>query len=449
MKKAIFLQGLIYSVLCLPSLNTFAADQAASDSAGESFWTRKQLTGNWGGLRDDLADHGVTFDLNATHITQHLISGGLQSPVFDRNQPDVHETESHGLFNMLLTIDTGKAGLWPGGFLKVRGESRVGQGLGLKAGGVMPTSGDSLSPTVPGHAYDETLVLSELNYAQFLSEQFGVAVGLLNTMEGDSNPIAGSLRSRTHFMNPSMRFSPVVLGSMPVAALGAVAIVIPNEHFIGQIGFMNTEESSGYDPFEYDAGSTFFTEWKYKDQIGNLPTEHTIGFLYSYDRNSLDISRDPRLQIKDVITTGSTSETNADGWAVYYNGAQYLQGDAENGWGIFLRLGLSDGHPSPVKWHTAFGLGGQGLGSFRPQDNWGIGGFAYGFSDEPLLNNLGLDDEVGFEAFYNIGVTPWADVTLDLQYVDSPLNGFTGMLNNTRLEAQDSWVFNLRTHWTF
>jgi len=55
---------------------------------------------------------------------------------------------------------------------------------------------------------------------------------------------------------------------------------------------------------------------------------------------------------------------------------------------------------------VSFGLGGVGVGSWRPTDNWGVGAYALGASNEPVLNRLGIQDETGFEAFYNAAFTP-------------------------------------------
>jgi porin len=46
---------------------------------------------------------------------------------------------------------------------------------------------------------------------------------------------------------------------------------------------------------------------------------------------------------------------------------------------------------------------------------------------------VGLHDEWGVEAFYNIAVTPWAQVTPDIQYID----GARGL-------ADPAWIMGLR-----
>ncbi|MGZ8144018.1 MAG: hypothetical protein ACXW0L_06145 [Methylosarcina sp.] len=46
-----------------------------------------------------------------------------------------------------------------------------------------------------------------------------------------------------------------------------------------------------------------------------------------------------------------------------------------------------------------------------------------GTSNEPVLNRLGIQDETGFDAFYNAALTPWLHVTADVQYSDSALTG--------------------------
>jgi porin len=56
----------------------------------------------------------------------------------------------------------------------------------------------------------------------------------------------------------------------------------------------------------------------------------------------------------------------------------------------------------------------------RPDDTFGLGYFYANFSDvlqsaiDPLAQ---FDDEQGIELFYTVAVTPWLQLSLDLQYV--------------------------------
>jgi porin len=69
----------------------------------------------------------------------------------------------------------------------------------------------------------------------------------------------------------------------------------------------------------------------------------------------------------------------------------------------------------------SLGIGGKGLILERPEDRFGFG-FYYidvkGLEFRGLLQNREfLRDEYGFEAFYNIAVTPWMFLTPDIQVV--------------------------------
>ncbi|MGZ4978707.1 MAG: carbohydrate porin [Methylobacter sp.] len=458
---------MIIKIALLSALALSDAAQCDETDGGKTFsgdlFSRTKLTGDWGGIRNDMAEHGVTLDLDATHVTQHVASGGYDGSLLNQfpgnrisqSLPGISETESDAMFNLLLNVDTGKAGLWPGGFLTVRGEGRVGDSLGIRPGSLMPTNGDALSPNVPGHSNQDVLALTELTYAQFLSKQFGVAFGLINAADGDKNEFAGSLRSRSHFMNVGMRVSPVIGAAVPLlTTLGATAIFVPTKNIIGKAGFINAEETAGYNPFERDKGTTFLTEWEFSHTLAGLPGKQTAGFVYGFDRKKLDFGTDPRLQLASLLRTGEAVSTNADTWALYYNAHQYIQGDSKGGWGPFVRAGVSDGHPNPIKWNVAFGLGGIGMGSLRPNDNWGLGAYALGASNEPMINRLGIHDETGFEAFYNAAFTPWLHVTADVQYIDSALTGANllgvGLLPAVNLPGpKDAWVVGVRTNLNF
>ena len=79
------------------------------------FWTRPRLTGDWGGLRDQLAARGIRLDVDLMATPQGVASGGQDTGV-----------EVLGNAEYTLNVDTDKAGLWPGGFLRVVGNTGFG-----------------------------------------------------------------------------------------------------------------------------------------------------------------------------------------------------------------------------------------------------------------------------------------------------------------------------------
>jgi hypothetical protein len=85
------------------------------------------------------------------------------------------------------------------------------------------------------------------------------------------------------------------------------------------------------------------------------------------------------------------------------------------GWGFFARASVSDGNPNPLKWFASAGFGGDN--PIRLRDSWGVGAYYQGASNERLMKDLDVGDEWGAEAWYNWGVTPWMNLTGDIQYI--------------------------------
>ena len=68
------------------------------------------------------------------------------------------------------------------------------------------------------------------------------------------------------------------------------------------------------------------------------------------------------------------------------------------------------------------GFGARGIIPGRPYDRMGIGAYALFASgdleDDVIIDKL-LDDEVGFEAFYNFALTPAVQISADIQWIAS------------------------------
>ena len=378
---------------------------------GGDFWDRPKLTGDWDGMRDQWAAQGFTIDFDTSYTLQGIPSGGISGP-----------TNSLGNTlngDLVFNLDTSKAGLWPGGDFKLRLEGRVGQSDLAKAGTVSPINAEALFPNAPGLLDQPVFGLTELTYTQFFSPNFGVSVGLLNTLEGDDNAIAGDARNNQSFFNLSFLMSGVEMAAAPSVSLGGGAVFIVSPDIIGSVSVLGSEETATTNPFTHWNGTTVTTQWTFKHQLGDEPGGQTVGFLDAIDKSVADIFLDPRIFIKNIIVNQAIPTTHANTWAFYYNGYQYIQGDQQKGWGPFLRAGVSDGNPNPVKWNIAAGIGGKGLIPGRDADGWGTGFYFIDMSKKGLLAALNIGNETGAEAFYNIAITPALHGTLDTQVVSS------------------------------
>ncbi len=397
-------------------------------SYGGDFWTRQKLTGDWGGARDDWAAHGLTLDLDATYTLQGVAGGGIPN-----TGTDLGNTPST---NLVLGLDTAKAGLWQGGFFKLRLENRTGESALARAGTVAPVNIDALFPNAPGDLDENVFGLTELTYTQFFSRQFALFGGLLNTSDADDNPIAGNARRNETFLNEAFLASPVESAGVPTVGLGGGGVLILSPDIHGTISIIDSEESATLNPFDHAEGTTFATEWTIGHRLWDEPGGQVLGFLYAIDKNRADIALDPRVFIFDLLVTKALPTTTKDTWAFYYNAHQYIQGNEQRGWGPFVRFGVSDGDPNPIKYNVAAGFGGKGTFPSRDDDRWGLGFYYLDMSDAGLLSGLNIGNETGGEAFYNFAITPALHLTFDAQAVSSARpRQETAVILATRLKA--------------
>ena len=96
---------------------------------GGDFWDRPRLTGSWWGLRDELGKKGVVFDADILLSPQGVMSGGKDTG-----------WNFWGNADYTLNIDTGKLGLWPGGFFKFYGDSSFGESVFDDVGAIVPVN---------------------------------------------------------------------------------------------------------------------------------------------------------------------------------------------------------------------------------------------------------------------------------------------------------------------
>ena len=164
------------------------AQESTPDYSG-NLWTRSTLTGDWGCARTELAKKGVTFKSTVTQIYQGNFTDGKDGDTYWRYS---------GSADYEMNMDFGKLGLWQGGFLKVRGMTGFRNSINSKAGSILPVNSDALFPTPDG----KDSALTDLLFMQFLSRNFGLLVGKMNTLTGDANAFAHDYN--TQFLNASI-----------------------------------------------------------------------------------------------------------------------------------------------------------------------------------------------------------------------------------------------------
>ena len=222
------------------------------DYSGD-LWSRPALTGDWGGFRNTMAKRGINLDVDLVQGVQGLNAGGSF-----RNHDSIRYPYG-GHAEYTLNVDTGKLGLWPGGFLRILGESQFGSYLqGKQTGALLPPNAAALYPM----PFDDTTTLTSVVFTQFLAKWFGIYLGKLDTFGGDMNAFAHEWK--TQFMNTGFGPNPVLFNTFPYSTLGAGLIVLPSE----SVQFTFTAASPGGPPIAPASTSCSRKGWCWMPSCG-------------------------------------------------------------------------------------------------------------------------------------------------------------------------------------
>src|SRR5689334_2149455 len=387
------------------------AEDAPPTPYSGDIWTRSTLSGDWGGLRNEWAAKGVTLDANITQVGQGVVGGGKSGA-----------WEYGGRGDLILNLDSGKLGLWPGGFFNFEMEGNWASAVNSKTGALMPVNSNQLFPLPPGDIFG----VSAWNFTQFLSPYFGLSIGKFATItanSGDMNEFAHG-KGDTNFMNMAFNVNPIVAFTVPYSTLGTGLVVLPtkdpNEAVITLFLMSATGNPtvSGFGDLN-DNNLLVAAQGRVRTNFFGLTGHQLFGTTFS---NKNYTSIDVRLD-RDTIENGVLRPAKGS-WNIFYNFDQYLyepKKGVDRGVGIFTRFGVSDGNPNLMKFFASFGVGGKGMFETRPNDKFGLGYYFINISNPtiqgPFRTTKLLQDEYGFEAFYNVAITPWLLLTPDLQVI--------------------------------
>lgn len=406
---------------------------------GGDLWDRPRLTGSWGELRDELGEKGVVFDADLLLTPQGVLSGGRDTG-----------WEFWGNAEYTLDIDTGKLGLWPGGFFKISGNTGFGNDdiLG-ESGALGPANTAALLPKPGANASG----LMNASFTQFLSTKLGLTGGKLALIDGLQGEFSGNYR--TQFMNTALVI-PLTMDLVPLSAYGGGLVVLPTENLLLTALAADPNGTPTHNDITaaFDDGALVLVTGKLTIEPFALLGHQRVGGMWS-NKSRISLIQDPtniaRLLLEErfpglgdsgrillrilerlfpeLLVPVQPANREGDTWTVFYGFDQYLWhpgGDQTGGIGMFFDFGASDGDANPVQYSYAVGIGGKGVVPGRPHDTFGVGWARSHFSNNlvPLLRqrlDLGLDHEDAVEMYYNAAITPWLGVSVDLQVIDPGL----------------------------
>ena len=106
MKRAAIIFAILFLLGMFLGAHVDAQDTSPKDPYSGDLLSRSTLTGDWWGIRNQLAEKGVTFDMDITQVGQGVVAGGKNGA-----------WEYGGRGDMVVNMDSQKLGWWPGGFL--------------------------------------------------------------------------------------------------------------------------------------------------------------------------------------------------------------------------------------------------------------------------------------------------------------------------------------------
>ena len=408
--KMRLIEGQLAALLSVFIVSPLSAEEAQiggeatvnADATPPASWLeRDTLSGDWGGRRTWLKEHGITLAPRLTQFYQGLSAGDGDRDFDYGSKAD-----------LMLNADLSKLGLWNGFSVTVHAEYNYGESINGAGGQSVPVNTALVFPGMDGgDAFD----LSSVYFQQHFSKSVSLLFGKINMMD---------MAARTPFK-----------GGAGIDSFWNLSFVAPPSTFgLWVYDPTSVVNKTGFeDPFAN--GTTIRGSVDFPVTIGGLSGHQGFVALYSTEEGA------------DLNDIGDTflppfppdyPDIKDDNYYFAYSFDQYLYRVSENskeGFGLFGQFGISDGNPSRLYWSALVGIGGTGMIPGRSRDNWGIGYY----SDAPsrdLQNSLApvlaIRDEQGVEIFYNFAVTPWLTVGVDLQVINPSLGDDTAILPGLR-----------------
>jgi len=339
------------------------------------------ITGNWGGQRDAMEEKGLTIEaVYAGEFARNFTA----NPVTATGEK---KTVYHTNMDLVLELDTEKAGLWPGGTLHL-------YGLGNTGGNPTTYTGD-----LQGYSNIEA-PNQYIVYEAWYQQEFGD--GMVSILAGlhDLNSEFYVSEYGSLFLNSSFGIGPEMTGNVaasifPKAGLGARLRIAPLEHFYVQ--------GAVYDG---DPATRGFKAGEGKMYIGEAGVTFGESNAYKFGY----------WQHTASLTFGAQTFSKDYGWYAVAD-QQLMQFDNGGALGVFAQYGSSPKARNAIYTYIGAGLHVHGLIPGRGEDDLGIGMARADFHADPAAVKV---SETAIELTYRIVAAQWLSLQPSFQWIRNP-----------------------------
>jgi porin len=386
-------------------------------SSGEvpPFWEWDRLTGDWGGLRTELSDKGVTVGSWWIIDWSQNWHGGLNT----------EGSAFRHLFGVDLTFDTEAMFGWKGGTLFGQFYNQNGEdGTATDVGDFQAFSNIDA---------DGRSQVAELWYEQWLIEdRLRIKIGKV-----DANTEFDYVDFGTEFIHSTPGFSPTIhaLPTYPDPAMSVNVFAYPTDWAYVGFGLYDGAATNDFRTGSRGPSTFGHEDWFYIGEggvtwlLGENHLEGRFGAGGWYHSGTFDRFDGQR-------------QNGAGGFYFVFDQRLYrenpLDEEDEQGIGMFVATGHADRDVSDADHSVSTGMAWTGMIPGRDDDVFGVGLNYVHFTemdDAPYTKN----HELAYELFYKIQISPALSIKPNLQYIRHP--GGEGL--------SDAFVGTLRLEFAF
>jgi porin len=388
----------------------------APDISFKDIWNRDKLTGDWRGLRTDLADHGIDIGLRLSNYWQWVADGGSN-----------RTSRYGGTMDYRVNFDGKKLfGLWEGLSLNMHARSRFGYDVNKYAGAFSLQNSGMLMPSPGGYHQGDVTGLIVSQYLPFFHGRLAnITLGKLDVIDTVTGffPWVGYGQEGFWNVNGMVSALPWFGAVAGLSLYGGYALTVNQKYEQIESGFLvtgtkNVATSWGSLSNSFEDGvwiaawHRFF--WELDKKMGY--------FMLFAGGSTREQSSNERRDIVEIPGQG-IDDSEKQPWdiaAYIYQVFWQAQGDP-NRKATFVIAGTGGpDDPQFAEWHIFAAVEAYGPMASRPDDRMGVSGYYNGLSGNfkdlvsPVTDQR---DAWGVELYYNFAINKWLHLSPDLQLI--------------------------------